>query len=372
MPFASVSILLILAASVLPGSSTETRDLTFAVFPAKTTTVNLTSTAGIGDDTVTTYPNQTTATYGGTIGASIGFDPDTLVVSSFAYTGGYVQRAELAPILQIVPSISYTGIGTPLPTSFVRTSSSSSTPFYRGFTPLTLNPPASVNPVTGVVSGSHQWITNVCFERINSSRTGQVKLEIVAPPLPALQLPHRGSPSITLTQTGTSTFLRNVQATLNYQFNESAAHTIPGSAAQVIVQETGSWSTMAQFTLPTDYSIWAQANGLTHPDPDAANAAGIPWVFLYNFDLPPTTASLPITFVKLFGESLVQITLPAAGLKLPMGIEYSTTLTADSWDALPVFSYLDGANSLDAGATGAKRFFFPAAPPCFIRFTTSL
>lgn len=138
------------------------------------------------------------------------------------------------------------------------------------------------------------------------------------------------------------------------------------------MQETGSWSTTASFTLPTDYSLWAQGNGLTNPDPDATNAAGIPWAFLYNFDLPPTTASLPITFVKQFGEDLVQITLPAAGLKLPMGIEYSTTLDDGSWDDLPVFLYLNGANALDAGATGPKRFFFPAAPPCFIRFTTSL
>lgn len=190
--FASVVVSLILAAFVLPGLSTETRNLNFAVFPAKTTTVKLTSTAGIGDDTITTYPNQTTATYGGAIGASISFAPDTLVISSFAYTGGYVQRAELDPILQIFPSIPYTGISTPLPTSLLRSSSSSATPFYRGFTPFTLNPPASVNPVTGVIGGSHQWITDFCRERITSSRplpSFIINQEIVAPPPPRSDTP---------------------------------------------------------------------------------------------------------------------------------------------------------------------------------------
>ena len=357
---------------MLPGLSLETGSLTFVIPPNSTTTVNLTSTSGIGDDSQTTYPDETTATYSGSILASIGFDPDTLAVTEFAYTGGSVQRQEADSILQIFPAISYTGGNTPLPTSFTRTSSSYISPFYRAFVPTTVNPPASVDPFDGIVAGNHHWVTSVGYERIYSNRSGVMKQEVVSSQAPPVELPHRGTPIISLAQTGTTTFHRIIRATLTYQFSESAAYNIPQSAEQLFVQETGGWSTTAQFTLPSDYSLWAQSHGLGNPDPEDTNPAGIPWVFLYNLDLPPTTATLPAGFVRQFGEHLLQITLPATGLKVPMSIEYSTTLEDGSWQALPIDSYLDGLDSLDSGATGSPRFFFPAAPPCFLRFKTSL
>ena len=361
-----------LAAAVLPGLSVETRNLTFVIPPNSTTTVNLTSTAGIGDVSQTTFPDETTATYAGSIQASIGFDPETLEVTEFAYAGGSVQRQEAESRLQIFPTITYTGVTTPLPTSFTRTSSSYVPPFFRAFVPTTVNPPASVDPFDGIVAGNHHWVTSVGYERLFSSRSGVMKLEVVSSQAPPVELPHRGTPIISLAQTGTTTFHRLIRATLTYQFTESAPSNIVQSAQQLFVQETGSWSTTALFTLPNDYSLWAQSHGLVNPDPEDTNPAGIPWVFLYNLDLPPTTPSLPAGFVQQFGENLLQITLPATGLKVPMSLEYSTTLADGSWQALPLESYLDGPGSLDSGATGSPRFFFPAAPPCFLRFKTSL
>jgi len=361
-----------LLAMVLRGQSSQTGNLTFVIPANSTTTVNLTSTSGVGNTAQTTYPDETTASYAGFINTTIGFDPDTLQVTEFTYTGGNVQREEAAPILQIFPSIAYTGVETPLPTSFTRTSSSSISPFYRGFAPLTVNPPAAVDPFDDIVAGNHEWLTYVGFERLFSSRGGVMKQEVISTLTPPVSLPHRGTPSITLAQIGTTTFNRIIQATLTFQFLEEASYNIGLSAEQLLVQETGSWSATAQFNLPTDYSDWTQVNGLGNPDPEATNPAGIPWVFLYNLDLPPTTAALPTSFVQFFGEELVQITLPEDGLKLPMTLEYSTTMEDGSWHELPFLNYLDGFQSLDAGATGAPRFFFPEAPPCFMRFKTSL
>jgi hypothetical protein len=251
------------------------------------------------------------------------------------------------------------------------------TPFYRGFTPAIVIPPAAVIPETGEITGSLRWNTNVGFERINNANQvyqGSValKLEVINPALPEA-LPHLATPFISLSQIGETTFDRIIQATLTYSFNVSESTPMPLTTDQVIVTESGAWSSTTQFTLPTDYSQWAQDNGLVNPDPEATNSAGIPWVFLYNMDLPTTTSALPISVVTEGGAQLVEIVLPEAGLKLPMGVEFSGSLNAGTWNPLPPLFYPpNNPDPLAPGATGSPRFVLPIPGRCFMRFTTEL
>ena len=53
-----------------------------------------------------------------------------------------------------------------------------------------------------------------------------------------------------------------------------------------------------------------------------------------------------------------------------MSVEYTDDLSASDWPPLPTAYYLDGADSLDLGATGETTFSFPEGTEGFIRFVS--
>lgn len=367
-------VTILLGIHVLSASTPETKNLLFFIPANSTTTIDLSSTAGKGDDSLTpNAPDETIASYSGTIQASIGFDPLTLEIFEFNYTGGYVEVREATPLLQILPLMNYIAPPSPRPFAISRFSSVSNSPFYLGFTPSVINPPAAVIPGSGEIVGALRWVTNAGFERIYNGTTATVMHQEVINPATPLTKPHRGTPSIALTQIGETTFNRTIRTTLTYTFDEEERYGFFGSTDEVIVTETGSWSATKNFTLPTEYGQWAQDQGLNNPDPEDANEAGIPYVFLYALDLPEDTDSLPIRVVNTGGQRKVEIVLPAGGLKRAMTVEYSSNLTNGSWFPLTQFNYPGfDLTVLDVGATGSPRFTFPLPGRCFMRFVTTL
>lgn len=348
----------------------ESKELTFTIPANSTTTVNLTSSAGVGDTNQPAFINETTALYAGTIGASIEFNSETLAVSGFQFTGGTVDRVETPAMMLIFPLIPY-NTGQTLFTSIVRSTAANppATQFSR-FTPTSVGEP-SVDPVSGAITGVLRWTTSTGVEIITGSRTENILNIVVSPPLPPLQRPHTADPSIVLQEVSATSFLRTIRGTLTYDFNSLQSHDIPISTAQAIVTETGSWSAVSNFTLPTDYGQWAIDNGLNNPDPEGANEAGIPHVFLYSLDLPGDASTLPISVVPVDHFYQVQITLPANGLKTAMKIEYSFSMADGTWQELPTFFY-PAPDVLDVGATGSPTFLFPLPGRCFMRFVTEL
>lgn len=363
-------LLLSLSGAVGHAVVPESKELTFTIPANSTTTVNLTSSAGVGDTNQPGFINETTALYAGTIGASIEFNPETLAVTGFQYTGGTVDREEIPAAMAIYPVISY-NTGETLFTSIVRsTSANPPTTQFSRFTPTSVGD-LSVDPVTGAITGVLRWTTSVGVEIINGSRTGNILDIVVSPPLPPLQRPHTADPSIVLQETSATSFLRTIRGTLTYDFSSLQSHDIPISTAQAIVTETGSWSATSNFTLPTDYGQWAIDNGLNNPDPEGTNEAGIPNVFLYSLDLPGDARTLPISVVPVDNFYQVQIVLPESGLKTAMKIEYSFSMADGTWQELSPFFY-PSPDALDVGATGSPSFPFPLPGRCFMRFVTEL
>ncbi|MGE9269938.1 MAG: hypothetical protein ACQKBU_03980, partial [Verrucomicrobiales bacterium] len=348
----SVSTILAIALIGSLSADSETRTLTFFLPANSNTKIALSSSAGTGDPNLTDYPNETTANYQGNIEARFAFDPETLFVSSFEYTGGYVQVAETDPILNIVPSIQYTG-SSALLSSITRTSSSSVSPYYLGYTPSSPFGASNVVAETGAIETSGlRRLANQGFERIYNNRTGEVMREVYTDTSPGL-LFHRGAASIHLVETETTTLSRKIEVTLAFDFAETDRHDIALSPDEVIVTETGSWSTRAQFSIPSDYADWAESVGSPNADPNTENAAGIPFGILYAMNLPLSAGSIPTEFTNYFGVQQVRLILPTDGLRAEMAAEYSADLAAETWYPLDSQFYFDGPRSLEEGATGS-------------------
>ena len=331
---------------------------------SKTVTLSVPNTASTELKMTTSVGGEvgTLVGYSGSMTFKIAYDPLTLDVHEFTFTGGSITATEVNPIQVIQTPITFDNGVTRITTISRQTQPLS----YNLTTPIT---PGTVLPGDGLIeSARHRRVAFAGVEVIANNWTGDSKRVVYNSAIPT-NLLYRGSSTIHLTEVSTSTLTRTLRATLVHTMDESDTYDIPLSSETVTVTENGDWTMKQTFSAPSEYAYWAQSQGIGTPSPEAKNLAGIAYAFLYAFDLPVTTASLPIRFSDFSGFKFIVVDLPEDGLKLPLDMLYATSLEGP-WVPLPEDNRFSGTDALNQGATGNPAFTFPTGPPCFIRLTT--
>ncbi|MFC7335610.1 hypothetical protein ACFQY0_00355 [Haloferula chungangensis] len=373
------------------GAELITRNDPFVVTQSSLTTYGLAmpfpSTAA--DTAVNEYSGQVVATYT--------FDSETLEFSSFTFANDNPQsyfeiytrpEVEIPPPVPLPPVQNYkleilTYVNYPVPGFNYALTYILREPLHTVgqniiFRPQTLVPSGSITPSGALDNSEH-----VRYAYAGNLVTARAVTGIAQPPVPVnyavrpeyLRMKGTYTPSISVVSS--NLYYRSALAVLTVEMDESDPTTLPGSipGLDLVINETevGTFTANSYlFTIPTAYGQWSIDNDLSYPDPEDSNEAGIAYGILFALDLPASATALPITTEVLATGPAVQIALPDSGLMNPMSVEYSTTMEKESWSQLPAEYYLDGADSLDLGQTGAPRFGFPAGERGFLRFVTTI
>lgn len=346
------------------------------LLPSSITQVGLaTFSGGLAGDTASRV-------YSGNFVATFGFDRETLELASFQFDGGEILTSGYT--LQFTDTVLYPPpIGSGF-TYILREPHPDFPPSYMRFSPRTLGIADGAVLPDGTLDNSHHYLyadrgSQVTARTVSNASIGSS----IQPPVlvnytfsPAA-LPFKGVATPTLGEISSTLHQRSLQLTLVIEFNEADTTVLPGviAALNLPVLETEHGTVTAQsgfFPVATDYGSWASDNGLVQPDPEDTNDAGIAYGILYALDLPADSTSLPIDIASTPEGPVASIVLPEGGLRHPMGVESTMDLTAADWPELPADQYLDGADSLDRGATGEPRFSFPPGTTGHLRFTTTL
>lgn len=376
---------LLLPAAAAPIVRTDS----FAISETGTTTYGIAMPLPrqVGDTATNEYEGQVIATYT--------FDPDTLEFSSFTFANESTQsyfevhtRPEtqvpppvpLPPVqnyqLQFLTTVDYPVAGYNGAVTYVVQEPLRTVGQDLIFRPKTIVPVGSISPSGSLVNDEH-----VLYAYSGNKVTARAVATVPQPPvrvdysLQPQNLRMRGTYTPVISVIASSVYSRTAVAVLGIKMDERDPVTLPGRVAglDLVIDETEVgyfYANTAIFSFPTSYGQWANGNGLSQPQPEALNDAGIAYAILFALDLPASADSLPIVAATTPTGPVVTMTLPEGGLLNPMSVEYSESM--ETWSSLPGEYYLDGEDSLDLGKSGAPRFGFPGGARGFLRFGTTV
>jgi hypothetical protein len=352
--------------------------------------------------------------YSGQVVANYSFDSETREFKSFTFASILAnsevseiqifgqEPPQIPPPVPLPPQMPYklqvaSLVDYPLPTPgltyvFSQSLADPNDPFWRDhledyvilFRPETIVPVGQITPSGELDNSEHvfftYWGTMITRHVVDSKP--QVALTADWRPIPTSNpgpsdLPMKGTFTPSISVIASRPTYRTMLALLTIELDERDPVTLRGApealSLEVEFTEVGTFSAnTVLFNVPTAYGNWAIENGLSSPDPDDTNSAGIAYGILFAMDLPATTTTLPISVDNSGPEPLTRISLPAGGLLNPIYVEYSSDLKTSPWPKLPAANYVDGPDSLDSGATGSPRFRYPDGDLGFMRFATDL
>jgi hypothetical protein len=195
----------------------------------------------------------------------------------------------------------------------------------------------AINPITGVISNNgHQLIQ----DRGTVTTRYMVGNTVIQEEIRDLAQKPDANPLVGTT-TVTSSLLenRNYKARYRIDFTHTRdeARTQPAEVVNgtLRITEEGSFSASGEIWMPGQtFTSWAlNQRGQTPLSlNDLCATSGQPLILLYAFDATAGAWTPPVTFDQPSG--LLRIDLPASGLKAPVRLEFSSTLTGGAWQPL--------------------------------------
>jgi len=247
------------------------------------------------------------------------------VISNFRFLGGNVAYSDTTSDL-IISTFPVTSKVRILTRKIISSVSSTST-----------STAGVIDPVTGVISNSgHRLIQNrgtVTTRYLVGSTVLQEEIRNLAT--------DPDSNSMVGVTTVTSSLLENLNYKARYRidFNHTrdATRTQPAAVVSgtVNITEEGGFSASGEvWMLGQNFVDWALTRSGQRPQglADLCATTGQPLVLLYAFDAPVGAWAPPVTFDHSSGN--IRVELPPGGLKAPVRLEYSGSLSGGTWQPL--------------------------------------
>jgi hypothetical protein len=228
----------------------------------------------------------------------------------------------------------------------------------------------SINALTGIITNSGHFLQQnrgtIFTRHIVAGFTVQQELRDLA------TRPDT-NPLVGVT-TVTSTLLQNLPYKARYRidFNHTRdeARTEPAEVINgtVNITEVGSFSATGEVTVPSQaFAQWAAVNQGQTPSTlsDLHLVTGQPLVLLYAFDASTGPWSPPVRFSP--GNGIVLLDLPLSGLKAPVRLEFSSSLTSGQW--LPLTKNSNSPSVFNIGEAGTVTMNLPPGESGFVRLS---
>jgi hypothetical protein len=297
----------------------------------------------------------------GTIGAVVVFDEATLKAKEIAFNGGRMFFEDLS--FNFSGDVSVPGFGIFTMQATLQSNNLSQTV-------ATISPPGDVTNSDLLIASQHETTLDQGTLSVNATVPAlgsNIETENFNT-TPEIE-PTSGIASITISEQSSNALERVLQFTLISNSTEVESRPIPNTTTFLTLTGTENTESKASVSVPTEFGQWSLDNSVTLISGDEINSSGLAYILVYALGLSPEASSWPVRAFSALGSApRVGLTLPTAGLNLPLDVEYRETLDSGTWNPLPTVHFESGADSLDQGKTGEATFSFPEASEGFIRF----
>ena len=331
--------------------SADTVSLDLKIEEGSATEIAISANTGNGD--------RGDVTYSGNLLGDLVFDPVTLAVESFSFTGGRVNFSDNVLTFTSLVLFDPDGIKASLNTRFTQTTTGTSATF------STLNSPGSIVSGNELLNEEHEAI----FDQ--GSFTIAVMVADTEPQSDVVDFeenpetgPIGGTYHIAMEETSHNLYGRTFKVTLSQTINSSDTLAYEDTNAVLTFTEVGSIPAVASFSHPTRYGAWLLKNGLGNSPPETLNPHGLAYGLLFALDLPAAAASVPLTIQKSDIGLTANLPFPENGLPVSVRIEQQSLLTpALTWETL---------QSYPPGTTGPISVELTDQPVNFLRVVAAL
>lgn len=341
-----------LAFSSLLLSADVSADLTFTLQPGSQTTL----TGNISGSSSGSDSAQITGSYT----ATVVFDPETLEVKNFSFTGGSLSMGDLD--LSFSGNVNVIGFGRVFLSVQARTQDLRETV-------TTPSPPGTVTSTGSLVASEHLITLNDGKLTLIASAGGESETEVTNYATNPNSEPASGTASISVVRSASDDFEETYVFTLLTETNDSITDNIDGTTNSMTLAGTETTESTASLTLRTDLGSWVDEQGVSEDEIDGSNQFGLPYRLLHAFDLESDSSGLPIAMGSNQNVPEVVIDLPSSGLRTNLFAHYRASLSDADWSNLPSGNYPNGTGLIEKNGSGEYKLTFPVGSAGFIRLS---